>query len=93
MDLRRIFWENKIIPNTILGVRMGRPTTVESSGKRLLPAVVAITLLLPLLFAGTALAADLHVTNSQLVLAWLLNRPPTSFKEFAVRMVSERKIK
>jgi len=37
--------------------------TVTSLGKRLLPAVVAITLLLPLLFAGTAPAADLSVSS------------------------------
>jgi hypothetical protein len=42
---------------------MGHPTTVISLGKRLLPAVVAITLLLPLLFAGTALAADLSLSS------------------------------
>ena len=42
---------------------MGRPTTVISLGKRLLPAVVAITLLLPLLFAGTAPAADLSLSS------------------------------
>jgi len=42
---------------------MGRPMTVTSLGKRLLPAVVAITLLLPLLFAGTAPAADLSVSS------------------------------
>ncbi len=42
---------------------MGRPTTVVSSGKRLLPAVVAITLLLPLLFAGAATAADVSLSS------------------------------
>ena len=42
---------------------MGRPTTVISLGKRLLPAVVAITLLLPLLFAGMAPAADLSLSS------------------------------
>jgi hypothetical protein len=42
---------------------MGRPTTVIPLGKRLLPAVVAITLLLPLLFAGTAPAADLSLSS------------------------------
>jgi hypothetical protein len=42
---------------------MGRPTTVISLGKRLLPAVVAIALLLPLLFAGTAPAADLSLSS------------------------------
>ena len=68
MDLRRIFWENKVIPNSFLGVRMGRPTTVVSSGKRLLPAVVAITLLLPLLLAGTAPAADLSLSSKTYVL-------------------------
>ena len=43
---------------------MGRPTTVVSSGKRLLPAIVAISLLFPLLPAGTARAADLSVSSS-----------------------------
>ena len=42
---------------------MGRPPTVISFGKWLLPAVVAITLLLPLLFADTAPAADLSVSS------------------------------
>jgi hypothetical protein len=42
---------------------MGHPRTVTSPGRRLLPAVVAITLLLPLLFAGTALAADLSLSS------------------------------
>lgn len=42
---------------------MGRPATVIPLGKRLLPAVVAITLLLPLLFAGTAPAADLSLSS------------------------------
>ena len=42
---------------------MGRPATVISLGKRLLPAVVAISLLLPLLFAGTAPAADLSLSS------------------------------
>jgi hypothetical protein len=42
---------------------MGRPTTVISLGKRLLPAVVAITLLLPFLFAGTAPAADISLSS------------------------------
>jgi hypothetical protein len=42
---------------------MGRPTTVISLGKRLFPAVVAITLLLPLLFAGKAPAADLSLSS------------------------------
>ena len=37
--------------------------TVTSLGKRLLPAVLAITLLLPLPFADTALAADLSVSS------------------------------
>ena len=42
---------------------MGRPTALVASGKALLPAVVAISLLLPLLFAGTALAADLSLSS------------------------------
>ena len=42
---------------------MGRPTTVIPLGKRLLPAVVAVTLLLPLLFAGAAPAADLSFSS------------------------------
>ncbi|HEX7522837.1 MAG TPA: hypothetical protein VF357_01440 [Candidatus Deferrimicrobium sp.] len=42
---------------------MGRPPTVISFGKWLLPAVVAITLLHPLLPAGTALAADLSLSS------------------------------
>ena len=42
---------------------MGRPPTVISFGKWLLPAVVAITLLLPLLFAGAAPAADLSLSS------------------------------
>ena len=43
---------------------MGRPTTVVSSGKRLVPAIVAISLLLPLLLSGTARAADLSLSSS-----------------------------
>jgi hypothetical protein len=42
---------------------MGRPTTVITLGKRLLPAVFAIMLFLPLLFAGTAPAADLSLSS------------------------------
>ena len=42
---------------------MGRPPTVISFGKWLFPAVVAITLLLPLLFAGTVPAADLSLSS------------------------------
>jgi hypothetical protein len=42
---------------------MGHPTTVIPLGKRLLPVVVSITLLLPLLFAGTAPAADLSLSS------------------------------
>jgi hypothetical protein len=42
---------------------MGRPPTVISFGKWLLPAVVAITLLPPLLFAGTVPAADLSLSS------------------------------
>ena len=49
---------------------MGRPTTVIPLGKRLLPAVVAITLLLPLLFAGTAPAADLSLSSKTYGLAY-----------------------
>ena len=49
---------------------MGRPTTVASPGKRVLPAVVAITLFLPLLFAGTALAADLSLSSKTYGLAY-----------------------
>jgi hypothetical protein len=43
---------------------MGRPTTVVFFGKALLPAIVAISLLLPLLAAGTARAADLSVSSN-----------------------------
>jgi hypothetical protein len=43
---------------------MGRPTAVVSSGRRLLPAIVAISLLLPLLLAGTSPAADLSVSSN-----------------------------
>lgn len=42
---------------------MGRPTTVASPGKRLLPAIVSISLLLPLLFTGTAPAADVTLSS------------------------------
>jgi hypothetical protein len=42
---------------------MGRPTALVASGKALLPAIVAISLLLPLLFAGTALSADLSLSS------------------------------
>jgi hypothetical protein len=42
---------------------MGHPTTVIPLGKRLLPLVVSITLLLPLLFAVTAPAADLSLSS------------------------------
>jgi hypothetical protein len=43
---------------------MGHPTAVGSSGKRLLPAIVAISLLLPLLLAGTSRAADVSVSSN-----------------------------
>ena len=43
---------------------MARSTTVVSSGKRLLPTIVAVSLLLPLLLAGTARAADLSVSSN-----------------------------
>jgi len=49
---------------------MGRPTTVIPLGKRLLPSVVAITLLLPLLFATTAPAADLSLSSKTYGLAY-----------------------
>ena len=49
---------------------MGRPTTVIPLGKRLLPSVVAITLLLPLLFATTAPAADLSLSSKTYCLAY-----------------------
>ena len=49
---------------------MGRPTTVIPLGKRLLPVVVAITLLLPHLFAGTAPAADLSLSSKTYGLAY-----------------------
>ena len=42
---------------------MGHPTTVIPLGKRLLPAVVAFTLIFPLLFASTAPAADLSLSS------------------------------
>ena len=42
---------------------MERPTTVGSSGNALLPAIVAFSLLLPLLLPGTSLAADLSVSS------------------------------
>ncbi|HEX9850343.1 hypothetical protein [Candidatus Deferrimicrobium sp.] len=42
---------------------MGRPTTVGSPGKRLLPAIVSISLFLPLLFSGTAPAADVTFSS------------------------------
>jgi hypothetical protein len=42
---------------------MGHPPTVGSSGKSVLPTIVAISLLLPLLLAGTALAADLSLSS------------------------------
>jgi hypothetical protein len=42
---------------------MGRPTTVGSSGNARLPAIVAISLLLPLLLVGTARAADLSLSS------------------------------
>ncbi len=42
---------------------MGHPKTVVPSGKRLLPSIVAISLLLPLLLAGTAPAADLSLSS------------------------------
>ncbi|MHB1011719.1 MAG: hypothetical protein ACYC37_02225 [Desulfobacteria bacterium] len=43
---------------------MARPTTVVSSGKGLLRAIVAVSLLFPLLPARTAGAADLSVSSS-----------------------------
>ena len=42
---------------------MGRPTTVVPSWKALLPAIVAVSLLLPLLPAGVARSADLSVSS------------------------------
>jgi len=42
---------------------MGRPTTVATLGIRLLPAIVSISLSLPLLFPGTAPAADLTFSS------------------------------
>jgi hypothetical protein len=58
------FRENTIHPNTVLGVRMGRPTTVGSSGKAMLPVIVAIALFLSCLPAGAARATDLSVSSS-----------------------------
>ena len=43
---------------------MARPTTVVFSGKAVLPAIVAISLLLSLLSGGSSLAADLSVSSS-----------------------------
>jgi len=54
---------------------MGRPTTVVTSGKRLLPAVVAITLLLPLLFAGTSPAADVALSSKTYALLYQRELP------------------
>jgi hypothetical protein len=54
---------------------MGRPTTVVASGKRLLPAVVAITLLLPLLFAGTSPAADVTISSKTYALLYQRELP------------------
>jgi hypothetical protein len=42
---------------------MGRPATVGSSGKARLPAIAAISLLLPLLLVGTARAADVSLSS------------------------------
>jgi hypothetical protein len=42
---------------------MGRPTTVVSPGKRFLPAIVSFSLFLPLLFSGTAPAADVTFSS------------------------------
>jgi len=42
---------------------MARPTTSAAPRKNLLPALVAIALLLPLLLAGTVLAADLSLSS------------------------------
>ena len=42
---------------------MGHPPIVGSSGKRVLPTIVAISLLLPFLLMGTALAADLSLSS------------------------------
>jgi hypothetical protein len=64
VEINGIFWENTFIQNIVLGVRMARPTTVVSSGKRVLPAIVAVSLLLPLLLAGMARAADLSLSSS-----------------------------
>ena len=54
---------------------MGRPTTVVTSGKRLLPAVVAIALLLPLLFAGTSPAADVTISSKTYALLYQRELP------------------
>ena len=63
VDMNSFSWENVFVQNTVLGVRMARSTTVVSSGKRLLPTIVAVSLLLPLLLAGTARAADLSLSS------------------------------
>lgn len=42
---------------------MGHPPIVGSSGKRVLPTIVAISLLLPFLLTGTAPAADLTLSS------------------------------
>jgi hypothetical protein len=43
---------------------MGRPQAVVSPGSRVLPGLVALSLLLPLLLAGTSRAAELSVSSN-----------------------------
>jgi hypothetical protein len=54
---------------------MGRPATVVSPGKRLLPAIVSISLFLPFLFTGTAPAADLTFSSKTYALFYQRDLP------------------
>jgi hypothetical protein len=62
---------------------MGRPTTAVSPGKRLLPAIVSIALLLPLLFTGTAPAADVNLSSKTYGLIYQRELPGGEKDRFA----------
>ena len=62
---------------------MGRPTTAVSPGKSLLPAIVSIALLLPLLFTGTAPAADVTLSSKTYGLLYQRELPGGEKDRFA----------
>jgi hypothetical protein len=62
---------------------MGRPTTAVSPGKRLLPAIVSMALFLPLLFPGTAPAADVTISSRTYGLLYQREFPGGEKERFA----------